>query len=337
VIALVRAGVPREEIERLRAMLLGSGCEVREAESAGYRLLFAERHWELPPLDLISQLKASEWVERVVHSGSPIPIIASDGTSTAVRVADAVFGGREPVLIAGPCTVETPELLIETAEAVKDAGAKLLRGGAFKPTTSPYSFAGNGFDALKALSDVRAETGLGIVTEVLGVRLVEKVAEVADMVQIGARSMQNFELLKEVGRQPKPVLLKRAMGATVEEWLSSAEYIAKEGNESIVLCERGIRTFEGSTRATLDVAAIPVAKSLCRLPVIADPSHAAGNRALVPPLALAALGAGADGLIIEVHPRPEQAVKDGAQTISTDTFRQLAARVLSLSAAHSEP
>ena len=324
-IILVRADTPREEVERLRAMLLTSGCEIRETESTGFRMLCAERHWEQPPLDLISQLKASEFVFQVFHPAAAYPIVSSDRKMrSVVKVGDAAFGSGELQFIAGPCTVESEELLLETALAVKASGAKLLRGGAYKPTTSPYSFGGHGDSALAALKSVREKTGLGIVTEVMDQRKVERVSDVADMFQVGARSMQNFDLLRELGRQRKPILLKRGMSARIEEWLSAAEYIAREGNESIILCERGIRTFEGATRATLDVSAIAVIRTISHLPVLVDPSHAAGNRLFVSALALAAVAAGADGLLIEVHPRPEQAIKDGAQTISTRAFDELA-------------
>lgn len=322
-IVLVDAKAPREEVERLRAMLLTSGCEVRETESSGFRILFAERHWEQPPADLMSQLKASKSVFDVLHGSCAYPLVGASGPRAAVRLRNAVIGDGNLVFIAGPCTVETYELLLETARAVKEAGANLLRGGVFKPTTSPYSFQGHGREGLKMLRDVREETGLGIVTEVLDPRNVADVSEVADMLQIGARSMQHFDLLREVGRGQKPVLLKRAMSARINEWLCAAECIAKEGNDQIVLCERGIRTFENATRATLDISAIPVLKSLSPLPVAVDPSHAAGNREWVVPLALAAVAAGADAVMVEVHPRPEQSIKDGAQTISTTSFAEL--------------
>jgi len=322
-IVLLKLTTPREEFERITAMLLTDGCEIRETESTGYRIVFADRHWPEPPNDLISQLKASEWVEGVIHAGTPVPLIAAR-KSRRVFVGDIAFGDGELHLIAGPCTIESEETLLDTARAVKAAGAVMIRGGAFKPTTSPYSYGGQGDEGIKLLSSVGKQTGLGVVTEVMDPRKVEFVAAHADLLQIGARSMQNFDLLKEVGRQQKPVLLKRAMGAKVDEWLSAAEYVAKEGNLNIILCERGIRTFETGTRATLDVASPAIVKSRTMLPVVVDPSHAAGERALVLPLALAAAAAGADGLLVEVHPRPSEAVKDGAQTISRQAFAELA-------------
>jgi 3-deoxy-7-phosphoheptulonate synthase len=238
-----------------------------------------------------------------------------------VRLSDAVVvGGRELVVIAGPCSVEGEPMLRATARAVQQAGARALRGGAFKPRTSPYAFQGMGLEALKLLREVRGETGLPIVTEVMDTRQVELVAEYADVLQIGARNMQNFPLLSEVGRTTRPVLLKRGLSATLKEFLMAAEYILAQGNRAVMLCERGIRTFETMTRNTLDVAAIPVLKQETHLPVLVDPSHAGGRADLVAPLAAAALAAGADGLIVEVHPDPESALSDGDQSLSFEQF-----------------
>ena len=238
------------------------------------------------------------------------------------RIGDSWFG-----LIAGPCSVETREQTLETARAVKAAGATMLRGGAFKPRTSPYSFQGLGAEALAILREAREETGLPIVTELMDPRHVEEVVETADVIQIGARNSQNFLLLSEVGRSHKPVLLKRGLSTSVEELLMAAEYIAKEGNERIVLCERGIKTFETSTRFTLDLGAVAVLKHETHLPVIVDPSHAAGRRDLVLPLARAAVAVGADGIIVETHPRPEEALSDGPQQIPAAEFGAFAADV----------
>ena len=238
------------------------------------------------------------------------------------RIGNGSFG-----LIAGPCTVESEEQTLETALAVAAAGATMLRGGAFKPRTSPYAFQGLGLDALDVLLEAREQTGLPIVTELLDPRHVEAVAEVADVVQIGARNMQNFLLLSEVGRLDRPVLLKRSPAASVEELLMAAEYVAKEGNERIVLCERGIKTFEHSTRYTLDLGSVALLKRETHLPVIVDPSHAAGRRDLVPPLARAAASVGADGVMVEVHPAPEQALCDGPQQLPTDGFAAFAAEL----------
>jgi 3-deoxy-7-phosphoheptulonate synthase len=242
---------------------------------------------------------------------------------TVVRVGDrgtTGIGGRRLAVIAGPCSVEGREMLRDTAFAIRDAGAGLLRGGAFKPRTSPYAFQGMGERALRLLADIRAETGLPVVTEVMDTRQVELVAEHADVLQVGARNMQNFSLLSELGRVQRPVLLKRGLSATVKELLMAAEYVMAQGNHDVILCERGIRTFETATRNTLDVAAIPVLKAETHLPVIVDPSHAGGRADLVAPLAFAAVAAGADGLIVEVHPNPESAMSDGDQSLTLDAF-----------------
>jgi 3-deoxy-7-phosphoheptulonate synthase len=248
------------------------------------------------------------------------------GGQSIVTIGDraaCAFGGSALAVIAGPCSVENPAMLLECALAVRGAGAVMLRGGAFKPRTSPYSFQGLGVAALEMLQAVRAQTGLPVVTEVLDTRQVELVAEHVDMIQIGARNMQNFALLSEVGRVQRPVLLKRGMSATVQEVLMAAEYIMAQGNRDVVLCERGIRTFETATRNTLDVAAVAVLKRETHLPVIVDPSHAAGSAPLVKPLAFAAIAAGADGLIVEVHPAPEAALSDGDQSLSLTAFAEL--------------
>ena len=237
------------------------------------------------------------------------------------RIGDHYFG-----FIAGPCTVETREQTLETARVVHAEGVTMLRGGAFKPRTSPYAFQGLGAEALEILAEAREETGLPLVTELMDPRDVDAVVETADVIQIGARNMQNFNLLSEVGRAPKPVLLKRGPSASIEELLMAAEYVVKEGNTQVILCERGIKTFERSTRYTLDLSAIPVLKHETHLPVIVDPSHAAGKRDLVLPLARAAVAAGADGIIVEVHPRPEEALCDGPQQIPARGVRRLRPR-----------
>ena len=239
------------------------------------------------------------------------------------RDAMASFGGRTITVIAGPCSVESRDMLIETASAVRAAGARMLRGGAFKPRTSPYAFQGLGAEALRLLADIRAESGLPVVTEVMDTRQVDLVAEHADMLQVGARNMQNFALLAELGRVRRPVLLKRGLSATIKELLMAAEYIMANGNHDVVLCERGIRTYETATRNTLDVAAIPVLKRESHLPVIVDPSHAGGDAELVAPLAFAAIAAGADGLIVEVHPNPECALSDGDQSLAPPAFADM--------------
>jgi 3-deoxy-7-phosphoheptulonate synthase len=250
---------------------------------------------------------------------------AADRTVVRVggRDARAEFGGKAISVIAGPCSVEGREMLLSVARDVRHAGASMLRGGAFKPRTSPYAFQGLGEQALRLLVEVRAATGLPVVTEVMDTRQVDLVAEHADMLQVGARNMQNFALLAELGRVRRPVLLKRGLSATVKELLMAAEYIMANGNHDVVLCERGIRTFETATRNTLDIAAIPVLKRESHLPVIVDPSHAGGDAALVAPLAFAAIAAGADGLIVEVHPDPERALSDGDQSLAPPAFASL--------------
>jgi len=250
------------------------------------------------------------------------------GERSVLDICGRKVGGQNFALIAGPCTVESREQTLETARVVRDAGATLLRGGAYKPRTSPYAFQGLGQEGLRLLAEAKAETGMPIVTELMDARDLDAVLEVADVIQIGARNMQNYSLLSEVGRSMRPVLLKRGLSATIDELLMAAEYILKEGNPSVMLCERGIRTFETAyRRATLDLMAIPILKELSHLPVIVDPSHAAGRRDLVLPLSLAAAAAGADGIIVEVHPQPEMAICDGPQQLVADEFADYVERV----------
>ncbi|MGB9780475.1 3-deoxy-7-phosphoheptulonate synthase [Caldanaerobacter sp.] len=270
-------------------------------------------------------IEMMEGVEKVIPIVDPYKLASRifKPEPTIVKVGDIEIGGKNIVIMAGPCAVESREQLFESAMAVKRAGAHFLRGGAYKPRTSPYSFQGLEEEGLKMLSEARELTGLKIVTEVMDVHSVEKVAEYADVLQIGARNMQNFSLLKAVGRINKPVLLKRGLAATLEEWLSAAEYILNEGNKDVILCERGIRTFETYTRNTLDLSAVPSIKKLSHLPIIVDPSHGTGRWHLVPSMAKAAVAAGADGLIIEVHPDPKNALSDGPQSLTPDNFESL--------------
>ena len=249
------------------------------------------------------------------------------GEPSVFEIGGRRIGGEHFALIAGPCTVESRSQLLDTARAVRDGGATMLRGGAYKPRTSPYAFQGLGQEGLRLLAEAKEEFGMPIVTELMDVRDIEPVLEVADVVQIGARNMQNYTLLAEVGRGGIPVLLKRGLSATLEELLMAAEYILKEGNERVMLCERGIRTFETAYRFTLDLMAVPVLKQLTHLPVVVDPSHAAGRRDLVAPLSYAAAAAGADGIIVEVHPNPEEAICDGPQQLRADEFADYAANV----------
>jgi 3-deoxy-7-phosphoheptulonate synthase len=268
-------------------------------------------------------LEGTDGVDRVVPISKPYKLVSSQfkhGEPTVVEIDGRRVGGGHFSLMAGPCTVESREQLLSTAEAVKSGGASMLRGGAYKPRTSPYSFQGLGDEGLRLLSEAKAETGLPIVTELMDQRDLDVVLEVADVIQIGARNMQNYTLLSEIGRSGHPVLLKRGLAATLEELLMAAEYILKEGNEDVMLCERGIRTFETATRFTLDIMAIPVLKQMTHLPVVVDPSHAAGRRDLVLPLSLAAAAAGADGIIVEVHHDPDAAICDGPQAVPADDF-----------------
>ncbi len=251
-------------------------------------------------------------------------LASKHGERSVLEICGRKLGGESFALIAGPCTVEAREQTLHTARVVRDAGATLLRGGAYKPRTSPYAFQGLGQEGLRLLAEAKAETGLPIVTELMDVRDLDAVLEVADVVQIGARNMQNYALLAEIGRSGRPALLKRGLSSTLEELLMSAEYILKEGNPNVILCERGIRTFETAYRSTLDLMAVPVLKQLSHLPVIVDPSHAAGRRELVGPLSLAAAAVGADGIIVEVHPNPDEAICDGPQALRAEEFADYA-------------
>jgi 3-deoxy-7-phosphoheptulonate synthase len=276
------------------------------------------------------ELDGAPGVDQVVPILKPYKLASSQlrgGEPSVFEIAGRHIGGENFALIAGPCTVESRDLLLKTAHVVKDAGAAMLRGGAYKPRTSPYAFQGLGRAGLRLLAEAKEETGMPIVTELMDVRDLEAVLEVADVIQVGARNMQNYTLLSEIGRSRTAVLLKRGLSSTLEELLMAAEYILKEGNERVILCERGIRTFETAYRFTLDLMAIPVLKELSHLPVVVDPSHAAGRRDLVLPLSLAAAAAGADGIIVEVHPNPDQAICDGPQALRDDDFADFAAHV----------
>jgi 3-deoxy-7-phosphoheptulonate synthase len=276
------------------------------------------------------ELEGTPGVDKLVPILKPYKLASSQlhgGEPSVLEIGGRKIGGEHFALIAGPCTVETREQTLTTAEVVKAAGATLFRGGAYKPRTSPYAFQGLGQEGLRLLAEAKEQTGMPVVTELMDVRDVEPVLEVADDVQIGARNMQNYTLLSEIGRSGIPVLLKRGLSSTLEELLMASEYVLKEGNEAVMLCERGIRTFETAYRFTLDLTAIPVLKELTHLPVIVDPSHAAGRRDLVTPLSLAAAAVGADGIIVEVHPKPEEAICDGPQQLVAADFAEYAARV----------
>ena len=275
-------------------------------------------------------LEGQPGVDRVVPILKPYKLASAQithGERTVLDIDGRKVGGNNFALIAGPCTVESREQTLETARVVRDAGATLLRGGAYKPRTSPYAFQGLGQEGLRLLAEAKAETGLPIVTELMDIGDLEPVLEVADVIQIGARNMQNYPLLAEIGRSGRPALLKRGLSATLDELLMAAEYILKEGNPNVMLCERGIRTFETAYRFTLDLMAVPVLKELSHLPVIVDPSHAAGRRDLVTPLSLAAAAVGADGIIVEVHPNPDEAICDGPQQLRAEDFAEYARAV----------
>jgi 3-deoxy-7-phosphoheptulonate synthase len=267
-------------------------------------------------------IQASPGVKEVIHVTKPYKLVSREGgkESIVVRVGTCAFGSAQIPVIAGPCAIEDKTSFLELAHMVREAGAMALRGGAFKPRTSPYSFQGLGEDGLKILAEAREQTGLPVCTEAMDTEHLGMVSEYADIVQIGARNMQNFSLLRKAGRQPKPILLKRGMSATINELLMASEYVVSEGNWNVILCERGIRTFEEQTRNNLDLSAIPILHELGRLPIAVDPSHASGKRLYVPPLAKASVAAGADGLIIEVHQDPSKALSDGPQSILPVTF-----------------
>jgi len=321
VIIVLKQGLTAEEKDQLMDMLRSENCIVKEIEGVEETILGVVgkiqkdiRYFETLPgvAKVIPVSKDYKLVSREMHPSSSV-----------IRVGDVMIGGDRLVVIAGPCGVEDRKRTMEIARVVRRHGAVLFRGGAFKPRTSPYSFQGLGEEGLKILADVRSETGMGVVTEMTSTGQADLMMKYVDVVQIGARNMQNFELLKCVGRIGKPVLLKRGLSATIEEWLMSAEYILSEGNDQVILCERGIRTFERYTRNTLDLTAIPVLKQLTHLPVIVDPSHATGIRDKVSPMARASIAAGADGLIIEVHTDPDKALSDGPQSLYPEQFEHL--------------
>ena len=320
-ILVLKKGITPEETDRLRELLRADNYLIKEIQGVEETIFGVvgtirkdSRHFETLPgvAKVIPISKPYKLVSRELHPGPSV-----------IQVGDVAIGGDRLVVIAGPCAVEDRKRTLEIARVVRQNGAVLFRGGAFKPRTSPYSFQGLGEEGLKILAEVKAETGMGVVTEMTSPSQADLMVKYVDVVQIGARNMQNFELLKCVGRIGKPVLLKRGLSGTIEEWLMSAEYILSEGNDRVILCERGIRTFERYTRNTLDLTAIPVIKKLTHLPIIIDPSHATGIREKVSPMARAAIAAGADGVIIEVHTEPDKALSDGPQSLYPEQFKQL--------------
>lgn len=321
-IIVMKPKTPIEKIEKIKRKMESLGCEIHESQGENFHLLgLVGDTSRIDP----SQIQANRNVEKLIFVQEPYKKANRlfHPEETVVTIDDRQIGGRKFSVIAGPCSVESEDQIVSIAKEIKESGASFLRGGAYKPRTSPYSFQGMGDQGLELLKTAREKTGLPIVTELMSADKIEKFVENVDVIQIGARNMQNFDLLKEVGKTDKPVLLKRGMSATIEELLMAAEYVMSEGNERVILCERGIRTFEKYTRNTLDLSAIPVIKKYSHLPVIVDPSHAAGLWWLVEPLAKAALTVGADGLMIEVHNDPANAKCDGQQSITPKRFRKL--------------
>ncbi|MDF1526294.1 MAG: 3-deoxy-7-phosphoheptulonate synthase [bacterium] len=331
-IIVLKSGSTQSDIDYIKGKLHGKGLKVHVSQGEERTIIGAigdER------ILREAALAAYPAVEAVLPILKPFKLASRDfhKEDTRVTVGDAIIGSDDVIVIAGPCSVETREGLLEVARSVKKSGAKLLRGGAFKPRSSPYAFQGLGEEGLKYLAEARDETGLKIVTELMDPRDAELVDKYADMIQIGARNMSNFNLLKEVGKMKKPVLLKRGLSSTVKEWLMSAEYILNEGNMEVILCERGVRTFETETRNTLDLSCVPLVQSMSHLPIIVDPSHAVGRADLVTPMSMAAVAAGTDGLLIEVHENPEEARCDGPQSLRLDDFASLMKSLRSLAKA----
>lgn len=329
-IVVMKVGSPQAEIDRLTQELADWGLTPEKI--IGKHKVVIGLVGETADLDPLQIQELSQWIEQVLRVEVPYKRASRQfrhGEASEVVVntpdGDVVFGEHHPlVVVAGPCSVENETMIVETAKRVKAAGAKFLRGGAYKPRTSPYAFQGHGESALELLAKAREVSGLGIITEVMDGGDLEKIAEVADVIQVGARNMQNFSLLKQVGAQSKPVLLKRGMAATIEDWLMAAEYILAAGNPNVILCERGIRTFDRQyTRNTLDLSVVPVLRKLTHLPIMIDPSHGVGWSEFVPAMAMAAIAAGTDSLMIEVHPNPAKALSDGPQSLTPDRFDKL--------------
>lgn len=321
-IIVLKRGSNEAQVQEISDRLIQEGFKVHLSQGVEITLIGAigDRS-RLEALDL----EALPWVDKVVPILAPYKLVSREFQSenTIIRVGEHEIGGKEIHIMAGPCSVESRSQILETAHAVKEAGATFLRGGAFKPRTSPYAFQGLEEEGLRLLAEAREQTGLSVITEVVDVRDAELVAHYADILQVGARNMQNFVLLKEVAKTNKPIMLKRGPSATLEEWMMAAEYIMDGGNYQVIFCERGIRTFENYTRNTLDLSMVPALQSLSHLPVIVDPSHGTGRWNLVPSMAKAAVAAGADGIIVEVHPQPEKAVSDGKQSLTIANFQAM--------------
>lgn len=321
-IVVMNPGATEAEVKKITDKLksMGYGVHLSTGENRTVIGVIGQRREEAA-----QAMEAMPEVEKVVFITRPFKLAGREfhPEDTVIKIGDVTIGGPEINIMAGPCAIENEEQLLQAAKAIKDAGARILRAGAFKPRTSPYSFQGLEQQGLEYLNDVRKRTGLLIITEVMDQFTVDQVAECADIIQVGARNMQNYYLLRELGKIRKPVLLKRGLSATIEEWLMAAEYILSGGNYEVILCERGIRTFEPYTRNTLDLSAVPLVKQLSHLPIIVDPSHGTGISGLVPAMSKAALAAGADGLMIEVHPNPQEALSDGPQSLTPEQFKAL--------------
>ncbi|PAX57909.1 3-deoxy-7-phosphoheptulonate synthase [Brunnivagina elsteri] len=329
-IVVMKIGSPQAEIDRINEELTTWGLSPEKI--VGKHKVVIGLVGETVSLDPLQIQEVSPWIEQVLRVEQPYKRASREyrqGEASEVVVntpdGDVIISQHHPVsVVAGPCSVENEEMIVETAKRVKAAGAKFLRGGAYKPRTSPYAFQGHGESALDLLAAAREASGLGIITEVMDAADLDKIVKVADVIQVGARNMQNFSLLKKVGAQPKPVLLKRGMAATIEDWLMSAEYILAAGNPNVILCERGIRTFDRQyTRNTLDISVVPVLRKLTHLPIMIDPSHGTGWSEFVPSMAMASIAAGCDSLMIEVHPNPKKALSDGPQSLTPDAFDKL--------------
>ena len=322
---VMAVGAGEEEINAVKAQVLAEGLHPHESPGTDRVVIAVVGDVGPRKQVLMNRLSALSGVESVTPITRPFKLSSREfhPADTVIRVGNATIGDGSLTVMAGPCSIESREQLMEAALAVAAEGATILRGGAFKPRTSPYSFQGLGVEALRYLAEAGRETGLPVITEVMEPGQVDIVNRYADILQIGTRNMQNYSLLQAVGRVDAPVMLKRGYGATIEEWLMAAEYIVSAGNPNVILCERGIRTFETYTRNTLDISAVPLLHHLTHLPVIVDPSHATGKRWLVKPMALAGVAAGADGIMVEVHPNPEAALSDGEQSLTLDQFREL--------------
>ncbi|MGI5887568.1 MAG: 3-deoxy-7-phosphoheptulonate synthase, partial [Syntrophomonadaceae bacterium] len=318
-IIVMEAHAGLEQIQQVSSKLEEKGFRVHLSQGVERTIIGAIGQRTAATMELFETLPG---VEKVVPIAQPFKMASRQfkPESSLIKVGEQIVGDGQVQIIAGPCAVEGRSLFMEVAQAVKEAGATMLRGGAFKPRTSPYSFQGLEKEGLEILAEARQITGLPVVTEVVDPRLVEEVADYVDVLQVGARNMQNFFLLRELGKIQKPVLLKRGPSATIEEWIMAAEYIISSGNHQVIMCERGIRSFENYTRNTLDLSAVPVIKQLTHLPIIVDPSHGTGKWKLVEPMALAAIGAGADGIMVEVHQNPSEALSDGPQSLTPENF-----------------